>query len=165
MRYQDREIVLLREVPANHFWRSDRVLQSYGAFVVSPAMVDRYWEIPEKRMEGDSTRLLQRAAMELRKNIAAAVWDELDLILRTLLCRAYENKDPVLIAAVEPLWKEFREKQQIWYSQCCLAYQAYQAEENREGMNRIINECLRRFPSPDDHRHVKIMKNSWTIEE
>ena len=165
MRYQDREIVLLREVPANHFWRSDRVLQSYGAFVVSPAMVDRYWEIPEKRMEGDSTRLLQRAAMELRKNIAAAVWDELDLILRTLLCRAYENKDPVLIAAVEPLWKEFRDKQQIWYSQCCLAYQAYQAEENREGMNRIINECLRRFPSPDDHRHVKIMKNSWTIEE
>ena len=32
-------------------------------------------------------------------------------------------------------------------------------------MNRIINECLRRFPSPDDLRHVKIMKNVWTIEE
>ena len=23
----------------------------------------------------------------------------------------------------------------------------------------------RRFPSPDDLRHVKIMKNVWTIEE
>ncbi len=165
MRYQDKELVLLREVPANHFWRSDRVLRSYGAFVVSPAMVDHYWEIPEVRMTEDSTRLLQRASFELRKNIAAAVWDDVDLMLRTLLCRAYETRDPVLIAAVVPLWRGFREKQQVWYSQCCLAFQTYQRAGNFEGMNRIINECLRRFPSPDDHRHVKIMKNIWTIEE
>lgn len=165
MRYHDRELVLLREVPAGHFWRTDRVLQSYGAFVVSPSMTDRYWEIPEKRVEGDTTRLLQRASQELRKNIAVAVWDELDAMLRTLLCRAYESRDEVLSAAVLPLWLEFKEKQQVWYSQCCLAYQTYQTAENTEGMNRIVNECLRRFPSPDDHRHVKIMKNIWTIEE
>ncbi len=165
MRYHDKELVLLREVPANHFWRSERVLQRFGAFVVSPSMVDHYWEIPEKRMTEDSTRLLQRASFELRKNIAAAVWNDVDLMLRTLLCRAYETKDQVLIAAVVPLWREFREKQKIWYSQCCLAYQTYQTAENTEGMKRIINECLRRFPSPDDHRHVKIMKNIWTIEE
>ena len=72
---------------------------------------------------------------------------------------------PVLIAAAFPLWREFREKQQVWYAQSCLAYQTYQTAEDREGMNRIINECLRRFPSPDDLRHVKIMKNVWTIEE
>ena len=165
MRYHDKELVLLREVPVGHFWRSDRVLQSFGAFVVSPAMADRYWEIPEKQMEGDSTRLLQRASQELRKNIAVAVWDDLDAMLRTLLCRAYENRDEVLTAAVLPLWLEFKEKQQIWYSQCCLAYQTYQTAENTAGMNRIVSECLRRFPSPDDHRHVKIMKNIWTIEE
>ncbi len=165
MRYHDKELVLLREVPVGHFWRSDRVLQRFGAFVVSPAMADRYWEIPEKQMEGDSTRLLQRASQELRKNIAIAVWDELDAMLRTLLCRAYESRDEVLTAAVLPLWLEFKEKQQVWYSQCCLAYQTYQTAENTEGMNRIVSECLRRFPSPDDHRHVKIMKNIWTIEE
>ena len=165
MRYHDKELVLLREVPANHFWRSDRVLQSFGAFVVSPTMVDHYWEIPETRMTEESTRLLQRASFELRKNIAATVWDEVDLMLRTLLCRAYETNDPVLTAAVVPLWREFREKQQVWYSQCCLAFQTYEMAGNSEGMNRIINECLRRFPSPDDHRHVKIMKNIWTIEE
>ena len=128
-------------------------------------MVDRYWEIPETRMPEESTRLLQRAGLELRKNIAVAVWDELDWMLRTLLCRAYETGDPVLIAAAFPLWREFREKQQVWYAQSCLAYQTYQTAEDREGMNRIINECLRRFPSPDDLRHVKIMKNVWTIEE
>ena len=165
MRYHDKELVLLREVPANHFWRSDRVLQAFGAFVVSPGMVDRYWEIPETRMPEESTRLLQRAGLELRKNIAVAVWDELDWMLRTLLCRAYEENDPVLISAAYPLWREFREKQQVWYSQCCLAYQTYRTAGDTEGMNRIINECLRRFPSPDDHRHVKIMKNVWTIEE
>ena len=165
MRYQDKELILLREVPLNHFWRADRTLQKFGSFVVSPAMTDRYWEIPEKRMPENSTRLLQRASLELRKNIAVAVWDELDWILRTLLCRAYEEQDSVLIAAVSPLWQEFREKQQIWYSQCCLAYQTYRTANDIEGMNRIINECLRRFPSQDDHRHVKIMKNIWTIEE
>mgnify|MGYP001044270156 CR=1 FL=1 len=165
MRYHDKELVLLREVPVGHFWRSDRVLQSFGAFVVSPAMVDRYWEIPEKRMEGDSTRLLQRVSQELRKNIAVAVWDDLDAMLRTLLCRAYESRDEVLTATVLPLWLEFKEKQQVWYSQCCLAYQTYQMVENTEGMNRIVGECLRRFPSPDDHRHMKIMKNIWAIEE
>ena len=165
MRYHDKELVLLREVPAGHFWRAERVLQRFGAFVVSPAMVDHYWEIPEERMTEDSTRLLQRASFELRKNIAATVWDDVDWMLRTLLCRAYETNDPVLTAAVVPLWREFREKQQVWYSQCCLAFQTYQTAGNSEGMNRIINECLRRFPSPDDHRHVKIMKNIWTIEE
>ena len=165
MRYHDKELILLREVPASHFWRSEQVLQSFGAFVVSPAMVDHYWEIPAERMTEDSTRLLQRASFELRKNIAATVWDDVDLMLRTLLCRAYETNDPVLISAVVPLWREFREKQQIWYSQCCLAFQTYQTTGNSEGMNRIVNECLRRFPSPDDHRHVKIMKNIWTIEE
>lgn len=165
MRYHDKELILLREVPASHFWRSEQVLQSFGAFVVSPAMVDHYWEIPAERMTEDSTRLLQRASFELRKNIAATVWDDVDLMLRTLLCRAYETNDPVLISAVVPLWREFREKQQIWYSQCCLAFQTYQTAGNSEGMNRIVNECLRRFPSPDDHRHVKIMKNIWTIEE
>ena len=165
MRFHDKELVLLREVPANHFWRSDRVLQTFGAFVGAPQMVDRYWEIPETRMPEESTRLLQRAGLELRKNIAVAVWDELDWMLRTLLCRAYETGDPVLIAAAFPLWREFREKQQVWYAQSCLAYQTYQTAEDREGMNRIINECLRRFPSPDDLRHVKIMKNVWTIEE
>ena len=165
MRYHDKEMVLLREVPANHFWRAERVLQSFGAFVVSPTMVDYYWEIPEQRMDGDSTRLLQRASYELRKNIAAAVWDDVDLMLRTLLCRAYETDDAVLTAAVVPLWREFREKQKVWYSQCCLAFQTYKNTGNSEGMNRIINECLKRFPSPDDHRHVKIMKNIWTIEE
>ena len=103
MRYQDKELILLREVPLNHFWRADRTLQKFGSFVVSPAMTDRYWEIPEKRMPENSTRLLQRASLELRKNIAVAVWDELDWILRTLLCRAYEEQDSVLIAAVSPL--------------------------------------------------------------
>lgn len=165
MRYQDKELVLLREVPVNHFWRSERVLRRFGAFVVSPTMVDHYWEIPEKRMEFNPTRLLQRCALELRKNIAVAVWDDLDLALRTLLCRAYETKDQVLIDAVVPLWLDFRTKQQVWYSQNCLAYQTAQASQNLQEMTRIVNDCLRRFPSPDDHRHVKIMKNIWTIEE
>ena len=128
-------------------------------------MVDHFWEIPEKRMEVNPTRLLQRCALELRKNIAVAVWDDLDLALRTLLCRAYETKDQVLIDAVVPLWLDFRTKQQVWYSQNCLAYQTAQASQNLLEMTRIVNDCLRRFPSPDDHRHVKIMKNIWTIEE
>ena len=165
MRYQDKELVLLREVPVNHFWRSERVLRRFGAFVVSPTMVDHYWEIPGKRMEFNPTRLLQRCALELRKNIAVAVWDDLDLALCTLLCRAYETKDQILIDAVVPLWLDFRTKQQVWYSQNCLAYQTAQASQNLQEMTRIVNDCLRRFPSPDDHRHVKIMKNIWTIEE
>lgn len=165
MRYQDKELVLLREVPVNHFWRAEQVLRRFGAFVVSPTMVDHFWEIPEKRMEVNPTRLLQRCALELRKNIAVAVWDDLDFALRTLLCRAYETKDQVLIDAVVPLWLDFRTKQQVWYSQNCLAHQTAQSSQNLPEMTRIVNDCLRRFPSPDDHRHVKIMKNIWTIEE
>lgn len=165
MRYQDKELILLREVPVNHFWRAEQVLRRFGAFVVSPTMVDHFWEIPGKRMEVNPTRLLQRCALELRKNIAVAVWDDLDFALRTLLCRAYETKDQVLIDAVVPLWLDFRTKQQVWYSQNCLAYQTAQASQNLLEMTRIVNDCLRRFPSPDDHRHVKIMKNIWTIEE
>ncbi|MCI6287414.1 MAG: FHA domain-containing protein [Lentisphaeria bacterium] len=165
MRYYDKELVLLREVPANHFWRSDRVLQRFGAFVVAPVMVSRYMEIPEIQMKESSTHLLQRVSLELRKNIAIAVWADLDLMLRTLMIRAYETQDQVLISAVLPLWLEFRDKQQVWYSRNCLAYQTCKASGNMEEMSRIIDECLRRFPSPDDHRHVKIMKNIWTLED
>ena len=140
MRYQDKELILLREVPVNHFWRAEQVLRRFGAFVVSPTMVDHFWEIPGKRMEVNPTRLLQRCALELRKNIAVAVWDDLDFALRTLLCRAYETKDQVLIDAVVPLWLDFRTKQQVWYSQNCLAYQTAQASQNLLEMTRIVNE-------------------------
>jgi hypothetical protein len=165
MRYFDKEMILLREVPTTQFWRANRVLRRFGSFVVSPTLVDNYFEIPEKCMDGSSTRLLQRVSYELRKDISSAVWDDLDLMLRTLLVRAYENKDQVLIEAVRSYWYDYTESTQVWYSKECLAYQNCEANHDTEGMNRIIDECLRKFPDADDYRHIKILKNIWTVEE
>ena len=61
------------------------------------------------------------------------------------------------------LWREFRERQQLWYSRACLAYQHCQMTDNMNGMRRILDECLRKFPDPDDCRHTKIIRNIWTI--
>ena len=63
------------------------------------------------------------------------------------------------------LLQEFRERQKYWYSQACLAYQHFEQNDKWENMKAIRNECLLKFPSSDDYRHTKIIRNIWTIDE
>ena len=55
MRWQNKEIVLLREVPLNHYQRAKELLESFGCFVVSGDWSNRHWEIPEKFFPGKAS--------------------------------------------------------------------------------------------------------------
>ena len=164
LRWQNKELVLLREVPLVHYQRAREVLDSFGCFIVSASWSNRHWEIPEKFFPGDPAELLLRVHRELSKNIEFISWNDLSLMLRTLLSRAAAEKDSRMFDTVLPLWLDFREKQEIWYTQHCLAYITYRNAEDQEGMRRILNSCLRHFNTPDDYRHTRILKNIWEIK-
>lgn len=164
MRWQDKEIVLLREVPQHHFVRAKTLLRLNDCFEVSVAWSNRHWEVPEKLVQGDPSELLLRAHRELSRNINFIPWKDLSLILRTLLAQAAINKDQKMYDSVMPLWLSFREKQEIWYTRHCLAYITCQNADDSEGMQKIKNICLKQFNTPDDYRHLRILENIWEID-
>jgi hypothetical protein len=164
MRWQDKEIVLMREVPLSHYQRAEELLDVFECFVVSASWVNTHWEIPETFFPGEASTLLMRAHNELAKDIDFISWNDLSLILRTLLSYSAAAKDNKMYDSVLPLWLEFREKQNIWYYQQCLAYMAYKNADDQDGMRKIINSCLRHFNQPDDYRHMRILKNMWEID-
>ena len=162
LRYLDKEIVFLKEVPESQYWRAERTLNDYECVVVAKSTDDSYWDIPEKVSDVDTTLLLEAAAEQLRNNIVAMDWKQMDFVLRTLLYRAYKNKDKALIDTAQRLWKYFKAKKDIWFSKCCLAYNFYEAQGDTRKTREIVDECLRKFDSPHDYRHIRIIKGLWS---
>lgn len=163
-RWQDKEIILLREVPLVHYQRAKELLNVFRCFIVNVTWSNRHWEVPETFFPGDTAELLLRANRELSKNTEYISWRELSLMLRTILSRAAAAKDLKMLDSAMPLWLDFREKEDVWYTQRCLAYITYQNAEDQNGMRKILNSCLRHFHSPDDYRHTRILKNIWEIK-
>ena len=163
-RYGDREIIFLREVPFQHFWRAAEVVDTFSCFVASPDAAKSYWEIPEKIPEGvSSADLYKQVMVQMSENVAVSDWKLLKSRFALLLSLACIQKDEGMKKDAFALWREFRERQQLWYSRACLAYQHCQMNDDMNGMRRILDECLRKFPDPDDCRHTKIIRNIWTI--
>ena len=165
LRYHDKEIIFMREVPFRDYWRTENVLGNYACFVASPYAVNSYWEIPEKLPQNASIATLYKNLLsEMWDNLAVKNWPEIKEQFAVLLSLAHSSGDKAMIRDALGLWKEFRERQQTWYVRSCLAYQNAQNTDNVTVMSRIVNECLRKFPFPDDYRHTKILKNIWTVD-
>ena len=166
LRYHDREIVFFREVPLQHYWRAEKVLNNFGCFVASPDAANSYWEIPEEMPAALSRTELYRSLLErMADNVAIADWPEIGRRFALLLSAAGAEKDDALMKDTLALLYEFREKQEFWYAQACLAYHYFERNQNWDRMREIRNECLTKFPSPDDYRHTKVIKNIWTTNE
>ena len=166
MRYHDQEIIFLKEVPFRHFWRAERVLERFNCFVVSPNAVASYWEIPEKMPEKISrTNLYKILLDQMRGSLIACNWQDMKANFSVLLSSAGQSGDVSMMNDALALWREFRERQQSWYSQACLAYQMYDLSNDDSGKkHEIVTECLRKFPKPDDYRHIRIIENNWAID-
>ncbi len=164
MRFLDRQIVFMREVPSSQYWRASGVLNGYDCMSVANSTVRLHWEIPEKPLTGDSTKILQTLNHELRKNMEIASWEDIDLMLKSLFVQAYKRGEKPLIDAAEALLEKFRAQQKIWYSRKCLEYSDFQTKGNSAEMTRILNECLEKFEPLDDYRYTRIMKNDWSVE-
>lgn len=166
LRYHDREIVFIREVPVQHYWRAEKVLNQYGCFVASPDAANSYWEIPEKMPETVvKTDLYRSLLTEMMDNVAVADWPELNRRFAVLLSQSGKSRDESMMKDALELLRELRERQDLWYSQACLAYQHYEQNENWAMMRHIRSECLAKFPSPNDYRYTKIIRNIWTVDE
>lgn len=164
MRFLDREVLLMRKVPSSQYWRAASVLDRYDCISIANSTVRNHWEIPEKPLEGDSTKMLQSLNHELRKNMEIASWEDIDLLIRSLFLQAYKRGEKPLIDTLESLLEKFRTQQKIWYSRKCLEYLDFQKKGNSAEMTRILNECVEKFEPLDDYRYMRIMKNDWSIE-
>ena len=165
LRYGDREIVFLREVPFQHFWRAENVIDSFSCFVASPDAVKSYWEIPDSIPDDASAADLYKQLMtQMGENVAISDWETMKSRFARLLSLSSSQGDESMRSDALALWREFRDRQQLWYSRACLAYQHCQMNDDMAGMRRIIDDCLRKFPGPDDCRYTKIIRNIWTID-
>lgn len=164
MRFLDKEILLMREVPASQYWRCSDLVDEYDCISIANSTVARHWEIPEKPLDEDPTKMLQMLNNELRKNIEIASWSDIDILIRSLFTKAYAANEKPLIDAAESMLEKFRAGQKIWYSRKCLEYLNAQREGNSAEMARILNDCLEKFEPLDDYRYTRIMKNDWSVE-
>lgn len=164
MRFLDKEIVLLREVPTAQYWRSEGLVRDYDCISVANSTVLRHWEIPEKPINENATKMLKMLNRELNKNLEVASWEDIDLLLRNLFREAYVKDEKPLIETATSLLEKFRAKQKIWYSRKCLEYSDARNRANNAEMTRILNECLERFEPLNDYRYIRIMKNDWSVE-
>lgn len=164
MRFLDREIIFRREIPSTQYWRAASLLNDYDCMSVANSTVRRHWEIPEKPLEGDATKMLQSINRELQKNMEISSWQDIDLLLKSVFVKAYERGERPLIEAAGALLEKFRAGQKVWYSRKCLEYSDFRKNGNKAEMSRILNECLEKFEPLDDYRYTRIMKNDWSIE-
>ncbi len=166
LRYHDKEIIFTREVPIQHFWRAENVLNQYSCFVAAGEAAKSYWEIPEEMPEKVSLTELYRSLLEdMPHNVAVIDWPKNNRLFAILLSQACWKKDVEMMENALGLFREFRERQIFWYTQACLAYQHYQQNENWEMMRTIRNDCFSKFPSPDEYWHTKVVRNIWTMDE
>lgn len=166
LRYHDQEIIFLKEVPLHHFWRTERVLNRFNCFVAAPDAVKSYWEIPETMPDEDMfsrTSIYKSLLGNMRGSLVACSWPDMNERFALLLSSAGQYRDTTMMNDALGLWQEYRDRQQAWYQQACLAYQMYDLQNNMEQKYYIITECLRKFPTPDDYRHIRIIENNWTI--
>ncbi|MCQ2380190.1 MAG: hypothetical protein MJ025_04635 [Victivallaceae bacterium] len=162
LRYQDKELLLLREVPSRYFAMAKPLLDENDFFDTKVSMADYYWEVPEKRLDMPIDAVVNKAfALFSKGNVALMSWKDADLVLRTLLCYAYENHDTDLITVSEAFWKVFRDSQQQWYMGACLTYAKAEMDEDIATQRSIRNECLRNFSFDSDCRRTKVMENIW----
>ena len=165
MRYHDQEIIFLKEVPFRHFWRAERVLERFNCFVVSPNAVASYWEIPEQMPEKVLRTNLYKILLEqMRGSLIACNWQDMKANFSVLLSSAGQHGDISMMNDALALLREFRDRQQTWYSQACLAYQMYDLSGDSGKKHEIVIECLRKFPKPDDYRHIRLIENNWAVD-
>ena len=165
LRYHNKEIIFLREVPFRHFWRAERVLERFNCFVVSPDARLSYWEIPDAvSLKKSKTELYGELLEIMWGHLISYNWADVEKQFAELLSSSYHQKDASMAKDALALWQEFRKRQQFWYCQECLAYQQCELNQDQEGMIRIRNECLRKFPDSNDCRHDRIIKNIWDID-
>ena len=165
LRYHDKEIIVLREVPLHHYWRTERVLERFNCFVVSPDAVLSYWEIPEEITLDKSKVKLYKVLLELMwGHLITCNWQDAISQFAELLSLSYHQKDASMARDALALWKEFRTRQQSWYAQICLAYQKCKLNQDMEGMIRIRNECIRKFHDDSDCRYNRVITDKWDIE-
>ncbi|MCI5778556.1 MAG: FHA domain-containing protein [Lentisphaeria bacterium] len=165
LRYHDREIIFLREVPLRHFWRAEGVLEAFNCFVASSDARLSYWEIPEKVSLEKSKTSIYKGLLEIMwGHLITNNWEDVKSQFAELLSVSYHQNDLGMARDALVLWQEFRKRQQFWYCQECLAYQKCRLNRDMGGMIRIRNECLRKFPDAGDCRHERIIKNIWDVE-
>lgn len=166
LRYQNKEIIFLREVPFHHYWRTERVLERFNCFVVSPDARFSYWEIPNSVSLKKSKTELYKDLLEIMwGHLVTCNWQDVENQFAELLSSSYHQNDVGMARDALLLWQEFRKRQHLWYCQRCLAYQQYELLQDRDGMIRVRNECLRKFPDKNDCRHDKIINNIWDIDQ
>lgn len=172
LRHGPREIVLLREIPAEERGRADNVLNGYKCLAANDDASHVRFEIPEVRSTRKVDEILEDAYTEVMSGFLSADWRQLDLELRSAIIAAEEAGDESTIRRAKRLYSVFRTRVQHWYVRQCLEFNELGRDESGSTQNEktkanrrtaIRRETAERLPVQSDLRQRRVAKDDWRV--
>lgn len=163
IRYEDKEIILLKEVFSRDWERARSLLNGVSCISFANMMVMNYWEIPENINSHSLSTLSKIILRELAKDSEQSSWKELRNSISSALCLAHIAKNQDDINAFETALHVFHQEQTAWFTRRCLYFNYCKYFGITKEMQLIRVESLDRFFGLSDYRYNKICNDDWSL--
>ena len=156
--HADCVLTLSREIPAVEQWRGATIVAVEKLLRVGAKEIDGHWEgRPDAR--DASVKDLRDEAAGLLARKSPILWQETEFLIQSALIKCGGRGDDAerLLAML----RELRANQKHEYRQFKVAW--YQANRVRDkvGCQRVLENALKVFSSPDDRRNWLLKKGEW----
>jgi len=163
IRYEDKEIILLKEVFNRNWNRAAKMLSMVSCLSFSPDMVRNYWEVPEKLYDDSLPALSKIIARELSKNDEHASWSETYAAICSALSLAHVKNDTKVIVTLEESLHRFRRHQSVWFTRNCLYFKYCRQYNLNKEIQLLRSESANRFSGLNDYRLSKVCNDDWSL--
>jgi hypothetical protein len=159
LKYRDREIVLLKEIPSSEGYRGERILKGTAFFLASQAFVEAHWE-PDGKVPG---RPLDELLGEAEKLLAPAETAGRQLrvladTLRQALTLALARNDAAAYDKARAMLLELRNRQASELNNSLIEIHRERATGRDKAAALLTKACLDVFNDPDDKRYHSLRR-------
>ncbi len=156
----NRACVRLAEVPLGERIRAQRIISGTPFLKFSAEYIEKHWEGSGSILAGDAGSLLNEVNRHLSKQ-APFEWQRTNLLLKSLLVTAVEQKNTELEEEATLLLRQLRKQQTTWYNSQKINFENALLHRNLHQQAAIMELCKSVFSSPDDLRYQSLRRNKW----
>ena len=156
--HADCVLTLSREIPAVEQWRGATILAIEKLLRVGAKEIDGHWEgRPDAR--DASVKDLKDEAAGLLARKSPILWKETEYLLQSALIKCGGRGDDA--ERLLTMLRELRANQKHEYRQFKVAWHQANRVRDRDGCQRILENALKVFSSPDDRRNWLLKRGAW----
>lgn len=156
--HADCVLTLSREIPAVEQWRGATIVAVEKLLRVGQREIDGHWEgRPDAR--DASVKDLRDEAAGLLARKSPILWQETEFLIQSALIKCGgRGEDAERLLA---MLRELRANQKHEYRQLKVAWHQANRVMDRVGSQRVLENALKVFSSPDDRRNWLLKKGEW----